>query len=79
MTTVTPQLDITPGTLAVPELKEGLVHLSNTTLRIWQLDLEDVCDITAAGLLTDHASISTCLHEARNVGNLMNCIQGFNR
>ena len=77
MTTLQP--DITPGALAMPELKEGLVRLSNTTPRIRQLDLEDACDITAAGLLTDHASISTCSHEARNVGDLMNCIQGFNR
>ena len=50
-TATTPQPDITPGTLAVPKLKEeGLVHLLNTTPRIWQLDLEDACDITDAVL-----------------------------
>ena len=39
------------GPLAVPELKEeGLVRLPNTTLRIRQLDLKDVCDITDAVL-----------------------------
>ena len=50
-TTTTLQPDVTPGTLAVPELKEeGLVCLSNTTPCIRQLDLEDTCDITDAGL-----------------------------
>ena len=50
-TATTPQPDVTPGALAVPELKEeGLVHLLNTTPRIWQLDLEDACDITDAVL-----------------------------
>ena len=50
-TVTTPQLDVTPGTLAVPELKEeGLVHLPNTTPRIRQLDLEDACNITDAVL-----------------------------
>ena len=49
--TTTPQPDVTPGTLAVPELKEeGLVRLPNTTPRIRQLDLEDACDITDAVL-----------------------------
>ena len=50
-TATTPQPDVTPGALAVPELKEeGLVRLPNTTPRIRQLDLEDACDITDAVL-----------------------------
>ena len=49
-TATTPQPDITPGTLAMPELEEGLVHLPNTTPHIQQLDLKDACNITDAVL-----------------------------
>ena len=79
-TVTTLQPDITPGALAVPELKEeGLVRLPNTTPRIRQLDLEDVCDITDAVLKVGcraHQCGLGCVGEGRGRSERMRCVEG---
>ena len=76
----TPQPDVTPGTLAMPELKEeGLVRLPNTTPRIRQLDLEDACDITDVVLKVGcraHRHGLVCVGEGCGQSEHVRCVEG---